>query len=162
MSNKIPGQIGHVGRIFALAQQEGSIDVERAVNTLTGINAKQAHAAIDQLMKTGKLHRARTGYHDSRYFVDPAVRDAYLAQVGEYVPPAQRSHRAISRVSLDRNAPVVVPANVKVTICPSWTHDPRIQFDPAITRLPPNLKGAGFVQEWNRKRRSRVTARSQA
>lgn len=164
MSNKIPGQIGHVGRVLDLALRERQIDVHRVVNATTGMNAAQAQQALRQLHESGKLFKARVTGKVTLYFIDQAERDAYVAEHGEYDPKAPvRKAQKPGALKLSKDAaPAKEYPPPKVTICPSWTHDPRIQLDPSIKRLPEGMKGAGFVQEWNRKRRSRVTARSQA
>lgn len=128
---------------------------------LPGWTAQECGHYLVSLANYGKLFPARTSAKHSRYFVDQAEAQRYLQAHGAYVPPALRGDTANSRTvtlrhasaRLDPHQTTVTPDGVKLTVGRAYTHDPRYQFPPDVTRLPPGMVGAGFVADWNRRRR---------
>lgn len=112
------------------------------------------------LGRYGALHSARTSAKHSRYFVDRDEAQQYLQVHGAYVPPALRGDTAASQTVTLRHATMRLdPAQVtiqrdgaQVTVGRPYTHDPRYQFPPDTTRLPPGMQGAGFVADWQQRR----------
>jgi hypothetical protein len=113
------------------------------------------------LAEYGLIYPARTAHKVTRYFACKEEAQAHLEKHGAYVAPELRGNTAASKTQplrpvamrLDPSAEVIVRDGVKVTVGRPYTHDPRYQLPPDVTRLPAGMSGAGFVADWNQRRR---------
>lgn len=124
------------------------------VNRLQQSRRTEAGVVLDQLVGEGKVHRAQClggpGRPAVRYFADKADADRWVASRAEtkkaktekaklkgleskaLAPLTQQSAGKAWR-NLQQKlepGPVVVPAKVKRTVCPSISYDPRYQCAP--------------------------------
>lgn len=90
-----------------------------------GLEAFKRHAvecALVKMVKAGELFKARISHKVARYYADQATAEREQARFS--MAGQTRISRPVA-VRLDPSLPVVVPAHVKVTMCPS--HPPRYQ-----------------------------------
>ena len=115
------------------------------------------------LAEYGLIYPARTEHKVTRYFARKEDAQAHLDLHGAYVPPELRGNTTASKTKplrhvalrLDPEQVTVDRDGVPVTVCRSYTHDPRDQLPPDLTRLPSGMQGAGFVAEWEQRRQQR-------
>ena len=134
-------------QVLALLRDVGELTAERLHELRPDITRIQATHHLYMLHHVGHCWCKRLTRKHAIYFATPELME-------QHAPTPKPKPRERSYTKADPQAPAIVPEGVKITIGPSWTHDPRIQFAPGTTRLPDGLKGAGFVDEWNRLRRS--------
>jgi hypothetical protein len=144
-------------QVLRLLREVGHLTPAQLRERRPDITSVMCAQHLYKLDRVGHCWSARITRKRVVYFSTPEARDEYIAKGGiggiGYIEPLKpKPPRAPSYVKADPEAPAIVPAHVKVQVCPHWTHDPRIQFPPDLKRLPPDMQGAGFVAEWNRLR----------
>jgi hypothetical protein len=150
-------------RVLQAIRKAGSGSPAEIAKLVPGCTPRRVGGYLCSLAEYGLIYPARTAHKTTRYFADKAEAQAHLdAHGGPYVPPELRGNTAASNTKplrhaaarLDPGAVVEDRGGVKVTVGRPYTHDPRYQLPPGTTRLPPGMHGAGFVADWNHRRRS--------
>ena len=138
---------------------------------LPSYTPSQVGRYLASLAEHGLIYPARTAHKTTRYFIDKTEAQAHLdANGGPYVPPELRGNTTASKTRPLRQAPAPLPPGavveerdgVKYTVGRPYTHDTRFQFPPGTKRLPAELEGAGFVADWNQRRRSTSTPKKES
>lgn len=66
----------------------------------------------EELVKAGKLHKAKLGHKTVRYFADKRMADALQTKQHQFVVKQER-------LAIDPNAEMIITEKTKITICPS-------------------------------------------
>ncbi len=141
-------------KALALLRERGHLTTEQ-LRDATGWPMADCATHLYVLTERGYCWSVRVTYRHSIYFSTPEAAERYDGRRWEpsQVKPRPNRPRPVPAAEGE----VIVPEGVQVQVGPAYTHDSRFQFAPGTTRLPEGMQGAGFVAEWNRLRRSRVS-----
>ncbi len=90
-------------------------DVEKS----SGYAQNQVGHAFAVACKEGVCFKAKISHKSVRYFNNPVVAMKYQAEHAKATLTAGVHINGYIRPSWDKNTPVIVPPDVKITICPS-------------------------------------------
>lgn len=133
-------------KITALCGRDSGMTRTDLHNAVKQEHRLRAFELLELLHAAGELHRRRAGKRGWRYFASAAAAEQFRPAAVDLLPPvkgepapANPRGRPPKRQVLDSDAPADTSL-AEVTICPSVTHDPRVQCAPGE-----RVWGCGFA-----------------